>query len=82
MSELALQLTYFLDRPVVDQTGLACRYDFQLRWTFDESREPSDGSAAPTVFTAIQEQMGLKLDAVRTATDVMVIDKVERPGEN
>jgi uncharacterized protein (TIGR03435 family) len=82
MRELCLLLTYFLDRPVVDRTGLAGRYDFRLRWTFDESRVPTDSSAEPTIFTAIQEQMGLKLEAVRTATDVMVIDKVQRPGEN
>ena len=85
MNELRLLLTFFLDRPVVDQTGLAGRYDFQLKWTFDErdgSRAPTDGTAAPGIFTAIQEQLGLKLEPVKTMTDVMVIDKIERPSAN
>jgi uncharacterized protein (TIGR03435 family) len=82
MTHLALLLKFMLDRPVVDQTGLTGRYDFQLKWTMDESRVPTDGNAAPTVFTAIQEQLGLKLEPVKAMTDVMVIDKVERPGAN
>jgi uncharacterized protein (TIGR03435 family) len=82
MTHLALLLKFMLDRPVVDQTGLTGRYDFQLKWTMDESRVPTDGSAAPTVFTAIQEQLGLKLEPVKAMTDVMVIDKLERPGAN
>ena len=56
------------------------RYDFTLKWTFDESQAPTDGSAAPAIFTAIQEQIGLKLEPVRAPTDVLVVDKVERPG--
>ncbi|HXE08650.1 MAG TPA: TIGR03435 family protein [Acidobacteriaceae bacterium] len=82
MGELAVVLDFFMNRPVVDKTGLTGRYDFQLKWTTDESKAPVDGSAPPTIFTAVQEQLGLKLEAVRTATDVMVIDKVERPGAN
>ena len=82
MRELSLILTYFMDRPVVDKTGLDGRYDFLLKYTSDEMKAPTDGTALPTIFTAIQEQLGLKLEPVKTATDVMVIDKVERPGEN
>ncbi len=47
MGEFAPDLGYFLDRPAVDQTGLAGRYDFQLKWTADESKAPTDGSAPP-----------------------------------
>jgi uncharacterized protein (TIGR03435 family) len=61
---------------------LTGRYDFKLQWTADESKAPTDGSAPPGIFTAIQEQMGLKLEPVKATTDVMVIDKVERPGAN
>jgi len=82
MGELALMLRFMMDRPVVDQTGLTGRYDFKLQWTSDESKAPTDGSAPPAIFTAIQEQMGLKLEPVKAQTDVMVIDKVERPGAN
>lgn len=82
MGGLSLVLRLFLDRPVVDQTGLTGRYDFALKWTLDEAAAPTDGRAAPGVFTAIQEQLGLKLEPVRASTDVMVIDKVARPDAN
>jgi uncharacterized protein (TIGR03435 family) len=82
IGDLALVMKFMMDRPVVDQTQLPGRYDFRLKWTFDETRAPTDGSAAPSVFTAIEEQMGLKLDAVKAPAEVMVIDKVERPSAN
>ena len=82
MAGFALELLYNTDRPVVDRTSLTGRYDFTLKWTFDDSKVPTDGSAAPGLFTAIQEQMGLKLEAVKTMTNVMLIDKMERPGAN
>ncbi|MGD0442848.1 MAG: TIGR03435 family protein [Edaphobacter sp.] len=81
-----------LDRPVVDQTGLQGRYDFLLRWTPDESQftqvggrfpPPTEGADGPPgLFTAIQEQLGLKLNAEKTAVDVLVIDHVEKPSQN
>ena len=84
--------TAVLDRPVVDRTGLPGRYDFTLRWTPDESQfaglgvqvpPPSnDPNAPPGLFTAIQEQLGLKLDATRAPVEVLVIDRVEKPSEN
>jgi uncharacterized protein (TIGR03435 family) len=82
LKDLALMMKVFLDRPVVDQTGLQGRYDFQLEYTFDELRATPDANAAPSVFTAVQEQLGLKLEPTRLAADVVVIDKVERPGAN
>jgi uncharacterized protein (TIGR03435 family) len=81
-----------LDRPVVDQTGLAGRYDFTLNWTPDETQfgglgvkvppPPDNAAAPPGLFTAIQEQLGLKLDATRAPVEVFVIDRVEKPSEN
>jgi uncharacterized protein (TIGR03435 family) len=82
MGEFAPDLGYFLGRPAVDQTGLAGRYDFQLRWTADESKAPTDGSAPPGLFTAIQEQLGLKLEPVKAPVDVLAVDKVGRPSAN
>jgi uncharacterized protein (TIGR03435 family) len=82
MGELTLLLKFMMDRPAVDQTGLSGRYDFKLKWTSDESRVPTDGSAPPAIFTAIQEQLGLKLEPVKTMTDVMVIDKIEKSTPN
>ena len=66
--------------PVVDQTGLAGRFDFTLKWSRD-SASP-DPNAAPDLFTAIQQQLGLKLERVKAPIDVMVIDHIERPSPN
>jgi len=69
------------DRPVVDQTGLSGRFDFLLKWTPDGA-QTEDPNAPPAIFTAIQEQLGLKLEPVKALVDVLVIDHVERPSEN
>jgi uncharacterized protein (TIGR03435 family) len=84
--------TAVLDRPVVDQTGLIGRFNFTLSWTPDESQfggmgikvpPPSDKpDAPPGLFTAIQEQLGLKLDPTKAPVDVLVIDHVEKPSDN
>ena len=72
-----------LDRPVVDQTGLAGRFDLRLRWTPDEMHSATESSdAPPDLFTAIQEQLGLKLVSTKAPVDVIVIDRVERPSAN
>jgi uncharacterized protein (TIGR03435 family) len=79
-------------RPVVDQTGLAGRWDFVLKWTPDDSQfaamgakvpPPSDAAdAPPPLFTAIREQLGLKLSSEKTPVDVIVIDHVDHPSAN
>jgi len=83
--------TSVLDRPVVDQTGITGRYDFTLNWTPDESQfrgmgltipPPPDNATLPSLFTAIQEQVGLRLESTRAPADVLVIDKAEKPTEN
>jgi uncharacterized protein (TIGR03435 family) len=82
-----------LDRPVLDQTGITGRYDFTLVWTPDDSQfagmgvkipppAAEDGKAPPNLYTAIQEQIGLKLEATKAPADVMVVDHVEKPSEN
>jgi uncharacterized protein (TIGR03435 family) len=81
MSDFALGMQSFLDRPVVDQTALLGRYDFVLSWTPDDSSTDSSNSA-PALFTAIQEQLGLKLEPVKGPVDVYVIDRVGKPTEN
>jgi uncharacterized protein (TIGR03435 family) len=70
------------DRPVVDQTGLTERYDFFLNWTLDDLRATNDTNALPGLFTAIQEQLGLKLQPAKALADVVVLDHVEKPEEN
>ena len=81
MAEFALALQSNLDRPVVDQTGLNGKFDFSLEWTSDQS-QAADSNAAPVFFTAIQEQLGLKIEATKGLADVLVIDHVERPSDN
>ena len=82
MKEMTLLMLLEVDRPIVDQTGLKGKYDFKLNFTNDESRAPTDGSAPPNLFTAMQEQDGLKLEAVKAPAPVLVVDKVERPSAN
>jgi len=82
MTDFGFCMQFFLDRPIVDQTGLAGKYDFILKWSFDETEASSNPNAAPGLFTAIQEQDGLKLDAVKAQVDVLVVDHVERPSAN
>jgi uncharacterized protein (TIGR03435 family) len=81
MSDFALGMQSFLDRPVVDQTGLVGRFDFVLSWTPDDSNTDPE-NPAPGLFTAVQEQLGLKLEPVKGPADVYVIDHVEKPSEN
>jgi uncharacterized protein (TIGR03435 family) len=86
------ELTFFLrselGRPVVDATGLTGKYDFKLDWVPDESQPNSGGDAPPpdatgaSIFAAIQEQLGLKLEAMKGPVEVLVIDHVEKPSEN
>ena len=82
LDDLALLLKLYLDRPVVDHTGLAGRFNFQLKYMADETKVSTDPNAAPGLFTAIQEQLGLKLEPVKAPAPVLVIDKVERPSAN
>lgn len=87
-----LMQTAVFDRPVVDQTGLQGKWDFTLKWTPDESQfsgmgmkvpPPSDAAdAPPPLFTAIQEQIGLKLEAGKAPVPVLVLDHVEQPSPN
>jgi len=65
-------------KPVVDRTGLAGRFDFRLKWTREQT-PMTDANAAPGLFTALEEQLGLKLEPVKTPVDVIVIDHIERP---
>ena len=72
-----------VDRPVVDQTGLTGRYDLRLRWTpSDLQAATQDGDTAPDLFTAIQEQLGLKLETTRAPVNIKVIDGASRPSAN
>jgi uncharacterized protein (TIGR03435 family) len=81
MTDFAKTMQLMVDRPVLDQTNVSGRYDFSLLWTPDAMRAtPTD--TAPGLFTAVQEQLGLKLEATHAPTDVFVIDVATRPTQN
>jgi uncharacterized protein (TIGR03435 family) len=89
MSMFASAFSRYLDRAVVDETGLTGQYDFKLAWTPDETEKaapPGENSASdpagPSLFTAIQNQLGLKLESKKAMLDVLIIDNIEKASEN
>ena len=73
MAQLAALISLIVERPVVDRTGLAGHYDLELRFS---------GDSAPSIFTALPEQLGLKLETERDEVEVLVVERIERPVEN
>ena len=94
ISTFARLLSGHLNIPVLDKAGLSGVYDFELKW----SPAPNEGNfvpnsngvgppeaidlSGPTIFTALQEQLGLKLESARGPVEVLVIDSVQKPTEN
>lgn len=76
------------DRLVLDQTGLTGHYDWTLKWAPDMATDPANPAAPagdpslPSLFTAVQEQLGLKLESQKAPVDVVVIDRIEKPSPN
>lgn len=83
MDLFARVLARELRLPVVDRTGLSGDFDFKLSWTPDRIRAaaPAD-SDLPTIFTALQDQLGLRLRAEKAPIEVLVIDRAEKPSGN
>jgi len=84
MANLTLMLARQLDRPVLDRTGLTGKYNFQFVWTPDSglcSGSP-DSSNAPSIFTALEETLGLRLESIKGPVDSLIIDHADRPSEN
>jgi uncharacterized protein (TIGR03435 family) len=83
MDLLAKILARELRQPVIDRTGLAGNFDFTLSWTPDRmgATAPAD-SDLPTIFTAVQDQLGLRLRSEKLPIDVLVVDRAERPSGN
>ena len=97
VGDLTPMLSRILGRTVVDKTGLTGKFDMTMEWTPDESQAmqalpgggpngpapppPADPNG-PSIFTAIQEQLGLKLESQKGPVEILVIDHVEKPSEN
>jgi uncharacterized protein (TIGR03435 family) len=93
---LAQSLSSQLRRPVLDKTGLTGNYDFKLTWTPEAGQGlgaggglpagvdalPAPDPNGPTIFTAVQEQLGLRLESQKGPVDMIVIDRAEKPTEN
>ena len=91
MAQLALKLSEVLHRPVLDATEVTGKFDFKLEWTPDDmqakplSGDQHSGStpdSGPSIFAALQEQLGLKLESGKVPAEVLVIDSAEKPSEN
>ena len=87
MSMMAMNLSNLVGRPVIDKTGLTEKYDWILEYDPDvPGSQNLDGQAGdstrPTIFTALQDQLGLKLESSKGPVETYVIDKVDRPSEN
>jgi len=91
---LAQSLAGLTGRPVVDKTGLTGKYDFVLEWTPDPGAdaraqgfgngvtEPAPAPGGPSIFTALQEQLGLRLESQKGPVETIVIDRAEKPSDN
>jgi uncharacterized protein (TIGR03435 family) len=80
MAAFASTLTDQVKRTVIDKTGLAGNYDFSLKWSAEDS--PADTTDAPSIFTALPEQLGLKLQPAKGPVETLVVDHVETPSDN
>ncbi len=81
LSVFAFNLDFYLDRPVIDETGLTGSYDFTLKWTYDDSKT-GDSEAPPSLPTALKEQLGLEMKAAKGPAAVFIVDHVEQPSPN
>lgn len=78
MDHFAQMLGTQLHQPIVDVTGLSGKYDFVFFWSYAAMRPDAPPDSGPTIYTAIQEQLGLKLESKRLPIDVLVIDHIEK----
>jgi len=81
MDQLARQLTYTAGRHVEDKTGLPGAYVFTLEW-WQANSAPPPGIDLPSMFDAVQEQLGLKLEPTRGPLEKLIVDHAEKPTEN
>jgi uncharacterized protein (TIGR03435 family) len=78
MDRLVLLLSRQLKQPVFDRTGLSGFFDVELDWTPDNAEPDPDATPKPDIFSAIQQQLGLKLESAKTPLEVLVVDRAEK----
>ncbi|MBI2686544.1 MAG: TIGR03435 family protein [Acidobacteria bacterium] len=78
LSRFAQSLSHLVGQTVVDQTGIAGEFDFAMKWSPDNAPD-ADG---PSIYTAIQDQLGLRLESKKGPVEVIVIESIEKPTEN
>jgi uncharacterized protein (TIGR03435 family) len=82
MERFASSLSTILDAPVVDATDLKSAYDFTLEWTPDMAADSNDAPTQPSLYAALQEKLGLKLESRKVPVPVFTIERAEKPAEN
>jgi uncharacterized protein (TIGR03435 family) len=82
MARFVPMLTFWVRRTVINKTGFTGTFDVDLKWNPDEAAGAPSPDTAPSIFTAIQEQLGLKLERSKGPVEVLVIDSVSKPTEN
>ena len=82
MESFAAFLASVVERPVKDMTGLKASYELKLEWLPDSADVKAETSTAPSIYTAVQEQLGLKLESIKAPVEMLVIDRAEKPTEN
>ena len=90
MAKLAVALVTTLERPVVDRTGVEGVFDFNLNWTTEESARPpsiepeqrraaaAGSTEGPSIFTALQQQLGLRLQPEKLTVEMLLVDRCDR----
>jgi uncharacterized protein (TIGR03435 family) len=80
LAGLAMTLSAEAGRIIEDKTGIQGSYDITLQWAPDQNRAPDD--TRPPLFTALQEELGLKLESAKAPAQILIIDRIEKPSEN
>ena len=71
-----------VQRPVLDRTGLSGNFDFELQWAPGLQADSASADSSPSIFAAVQEQLGLKLESTKGPVDMVIVDHIERPTED
>ena len=85
MAALAVFLSREMGRPVLDASGISGVFDFKLEWSQQDAAAKApdaNETAGPSIFTALQEQLGLKLESTKGPVEIIVVDHAEKPTEN